>query len=313
MIKEKILILKTGYTEVLDAEQNSRVASLGDVLRTTSLLHKYKDDHVTWVTSDIAFPLLTHNSYIDRLLVFDLITSLQLESEEFDKIINLEKVPGICALSDKIKARRIRYGFTFNTQTGKAEALDRCYEVLAISDNIQYKKRNIRNLQELLFELIGEKFNGEEYILGYKPKTKEIYDIGFNTQVGSKWPSKAWPMKNWDRLEKIIGEEFSVSRQEKQNDKILGDIYSYIDWLNSCKTIISNDSLGLHIALALKKKVLGLFGSTSPQEVYFYGRGKAIIPKGDFDCMPCFKPQCSYPDLYCMDNIFVKEVYDEIK
>ena len=56
MRKEKILILKTGYTEVLDAEQDSRVASLGDVLRTTSLLHNYKDDYVTWITSDIAFP-----------------------------------------------------------------------------------------------------------------------------------------------------------------------------------------------------------------------------------------------------------------
>ena len=114
MQKEKVLIIKTGYSEILDDAHDGRISSLGDVLRVTTILHRFKDSHVTWVTSKEVYPLLADNPYIDRLLIFDLITSLQLLSEEFDKIINLEKVSGICALSDRIRARRNRFGFTFN-------------------------------------------------------------------------------------------------------------------------------------------------------------------------------------------------------
>lgn len=313
MDKEKILIIKTGYTEILDRDQDSRIVSLGDVLRTTSLLHKYKNNHVTWVTSEESKPLLNNNPYINRLLSFDLLTTLQLESEEFDRIINLEKVPGVCALSDKIRARRSRYGFTFNTQTGEAEALDHAYEVLSVSFNPKYKKENKRTFQDLLFEMVGETFKGEEYILGYKPETKEIYDLGFNTKVGSKWPSKEWPIKNWDKLEELLKKDYSISRQEKQGDKVTKNLEGYMDWINSCKILITNDSLGLHLALALKRKVVGLFGPTSTGEVYFYGRGKIILPEGNLGCIPCFSPKCLEYEQSCINKISPEKVAEEIK
>jgi heptosyltransferase-2 len=313
MDKEKILIIKTGYTEILDGDQNSKIVSLGDVLRTTPLLHKYKDRQITWITSEEARPLLRDNPYINRLLSFDLLTCLQLESEEFDKIINLEKVPGICALSDKIRARRSRYGFTFNTQTGKAEALDHAYEVLAVSFDSKYKKENKRTVQELLFEMVGETFNGEEYILGYKPKTKEIYELGFNTEVGSKWPSKAWPMENWDKLEELLKDDYSISRQEKQGDKIKKDLEEYMDWINSCKTLVTNDSLGLHIALALKKNVVALLGPTPSKELCLYNKIKILIPEGNLNCLPCFSPSCLNYKKSCMNRIYPETVSDEIK
>lgn len=316
-MKEKVLIFKLGYSEILDKGENGRTVSLGDVLRTTSILHKYKEKHVTWISSEEAFPLLNNNHYISRLLSFDLLTCLQLESEEFDKIINLEKVPGICALSDKIRARRSRYGFTFNTQTGEAEALDHAYEVLAVSFNPQDKRDNQRTFQELLFGMIDECFNGEEYILGYQPKTEESYDVGFNTQVGSKWPIKAWSTENWDKLENLLKKDYSISRQDKQDKLILGNLNAYMDWINSCRLLVTNDSLGLHLAFALNKKVLGLFGPTSKKEIYFYGRGKGISPLDSLDCMPCFEVECnrykeSYKHFSCINLISPEQVAEEI-
>jgi len=311
---QKILIFKLGYAEILDKEQDGRIVSLGDILRTTPILHEYKENHVTWVTSEKAKPLLTDNLYIDRLMTLDLINSLQLESEEFDKIINLEKVPGICALSDKIRARKVRYGFTFNTQTGEAEALDKAYEVIAVSFNPEYKKKNQRTFQELLFEMLGEKFKGEEYVLGYNPKTKEEYDIGLNTQVGGKWPTKAWETKNWDGLESLlIKEGLKVTRQDRQDTKVLNDLHSYIDWINSSKIIVSSDSLGLHLGLAMKKYILGLFGPTSDKEIYFYNRGKAIMPSDIQECFPCFEPKCEKGLDSCINLITPEKVFHEIK
>ncbi len=312
-MKEKILIIKLGYTETLDKEQDSRVVSLGDVLRTTPLLHIYKEDYVTWVTSEEAFPLLAENPFIHRLMHFDPINIEQLKSEEFDVVINLEKVPGICALADKIRARRIRYGFTFNSQTGDAEALDKAYEVLAVSFNPKYKKENKRNLQEMLFEMVGKNFNGEECILGYKPQTQEVYDLGFNIYVGKKWPTKAWPMENWDKLQELLKGEFSITRQDKQGKEVLENLYRYIDWINSCNTLISNDSLGLHIALTLKKKVLALIGPTSGGELEFYGYGKAIFPEGLIDCRPCFGTKCLKFNDSCLNLITPERVAEEVR
>jgi len=310
-MKETVLIIKTGYSEFLEGETDSRKVSLGDVLRTTPLLHLYRDFYVTWITDEEAFPLLLDNPYIDRVLKFDWITIEQLKKERFDIIINLEKVPGICAISDDIYAVK-RYGFRFDPIRRKAEAYDKAFDVLAVSSDSELKRRNRKTAQELLFEMVGARWNGEEYILGYQPKTKEKYDVGLNMIIGQKWPTKAWPIENWNKLEEMLKKDgFKVSRQDRQGQEVLNNLYCYMDWINSCKLIVSNDSLGLHLGLALKKKVLGLFGATPPQEIYFYGKGEAILPEKNFNCAPCFSPRCENNE-FCMEFIRPETVYREI-
>ncbi len=311
MKEYKVLILKVGYSETLDGEDNSRNVSLGDVFRTTPLLHLYEKEHITWVTDSKALPLLEDNPLIDRLLPYDFTTILQLESEEFDIVINLEKVPGICAFADKIKAWK-KFGFRFNTRTGKAEAYDNASELLTMTGDLTLKKQNSKSAQEILFNVVGEQWRGEEYILGYKPKTQEKWDVGFNILVGQKWPTKSWPIENWEKLERLLKEKgFIVTRQDNHSKEILTNLKSYIDWLNSCKVIVSNDSLGMHLSIALKKQVIGLFGPTSWREVYFYGRGKAIYPDILSNCIPCFNKNCER-GRNCMGDISVEKVYDEL-
>lgn len=313
MGKHKILIIKTGYSEILDDRNNSRKVSLGDVLRTTAVLHVFKNDEVTWITDKEAFPLLEKNPYIKRLLPYDFTTVLQLEAEEFDVVINLEKVPGICAWADKIKAWK-KFGFRFDSKTGSAEAYDKAFEVLAVSSDVESKRLNERTGQELLFEMVGQKWNGEDYVLGYKPDTPEIFDVGLNTQIGQKWLSKAWPAENWDKLEKILrSKNLKVTRQERENSEILTSLYKYTDWLNTCKVIVTNDSLGMHLGIALKKQVFALFGPTAHKEVHFYGKGKAILPSTLQNCMPCFKGICSKEiNPSCIALISPEEVAKEV-
>jgi heptosyltransferase-2 len=308
----KTLIIKTGYSEILDDRGNSRKVSLGDVLRTTPLLHLYKDTDVAWLADMESFPLLVDNPLIKRILPYDLTTTLQLESEEFDTVVNLEKIPGICALADRIRARRNRFGFTFNSQTGEAEAYDRAFEVLAVSSDKTSKRENKRTSQELLFEMVGAKWAGEEYSLGYTPKSNSQYDVAINTFVGLKWPTKAWPQENWDCLEEMLAKEgFKVTRQDKQDKEVLTNLYAYMDWINSANTIVSSDSLGLHLGIALKKNVLAMFGPTPYREVHFYGRGEPILVDGGYDCQPCMSPIC-LSGKNCIKDISPKKVADKV-
>jgi heptosyltransferase-2 len=315
MKSNKILIIKTGYSEILDRETCIRKVSLGDVLRTTPILHLYKGQNVTWLTDLEAFPLLERNPYITRLMAYDFTTRDQLLAEIFDSMINLEKYPPICGLASQINAWK-KYGFRLDAHTGKSQAYDRASEVLTVSADPNAKKDNKRTIQELLFEMVGEKWKGEEYILGYKPKKpnqRNKYDVLLNTKIGQKWPAKSWSMQNWDKLETILTTHgFRVTRQDKQSEEVLTNLNTYMNWLDSSKMIVSNDSLGMHLGIALHKKVLGLFGPTPNSEVYFYNRGEAIIPEPIPSCMPCFEGNICKRGKNCMQDISPEKVYQEI-
>ena len=85
-------------------------------------------------------------------------------------------------------------------------------------------------------------------------------------------------------------------------------LYKYIDWIASGETIISNDSLGMHLGIALGKKIIGLFGPTSSSEVYFYGKGIALKPNHNLQCIPCMNPKCNLYDSSCMNLIDLIEI-----
>jgi len=304
-MKTKVLIIKLGYSETFDKEV-SRVSSLGDVIRSTVILHLFKNDDVTWLTDEKAIPLLFSNPYLKRILTYDFTTVLQLQNEIFDVVVNLEKVPGICAMADTIKAWK-RFGFRFNPLSGVADCYMFAENAMEMVSNDIHKQSHNRTWQECLYDLFGIKWKGEEYVLGYTPSSKEEYDIGFNFRVGEKWPTKAWKIDHWKQLEKLCGSKgLSVSWQEG-----VDNIYHYIDWLNKCRIIVSNDSLGLHLALALRKRVLGLFGSTSDKEVHFYGQGSSLIPENYLECRPCFSKTCSYGE-ECINLVTPRLVMEAI-
>jgi len=296
----KVLIIKLGYSETMDSGVG-KVTSLGDVLRTTVVLYPFASDHVTWLVDEQAYPLLEGNPYVQRILCYDLTSVLQLQRERFDTVINLEKVPGVCALADSISAWR-RYGFRFDEVHGVAEAYDGCEKVVSLCNDGKLKRINKGSLQESLLHVVGAKWERQEYILGYRPKTTEIVDVGLNWAVGSKWPNKAWPAEKWEELKSLLEGRYTFSMQQGMND-----LHAYIEWINSCRLLVTNDSLGLHIALALKKRVVALYGPTNPSETYFYDRGEYLTAKESLSCMPCLEGVCSQKN-HCMEYISASSV-----
>ncbi len=299
----KVLIIKLGYSETLDNEI-STTTSLGDVLRTTALLHFFKGDQVSWLVDEKAYPLLSGNPFIERILIYSLETVLQLQKEKFDTVVNLEKVPGICALADSISAWR-RFGFRFDEYAGKAQSYDNAEKVLSLCLNVDEKRRSHKYWQEALIEMIDKEWNKESYILGYKPKTKIKYDIGLNWKTGEKWKNKAWPKEHWQKLEGLLKTKYSISWQQG-----LDNLYDYMDWLNSCRMIITNDSLGMHLGIALHKKTIALFGPSSSMEVYMADCGKVLTPKVNYKCIPCLQREC-FQKKHCMYFITPEKVRSE--
>jgi heptosyltransferase-2 len=296
----KILIVKLGYSETLDHEIG-KVPSLGDVLRTTPILwglkEKYPDSHITWLVAEQAEPLLHGNKLIDRILVWDQFVPFQIMREKYDVLINLEKIAGVAALTDMIDAWA-KYGFRFEGIIGNYHAYERGLNFI---DYIEEKKKTKKAKdfwQKVLIEMMGVEWKAQEYVIGYEPKTDVIYDVGLNYKVGTKWPTKAMSEDKWRMLgNELIASGFKISWQQG-----LEDLYGYMDWLNSNRLIITQDSLGLHLSFALKKKVIGLFGPTDAKEVHLYEDAKAIDSSSECKYIPCYSPQCK-SGLNCMESI----------
>lgn len=303
---KKVLIIKLSYSETLDS-MLSLTTSLGDVLRTTVILHFFKGSHITWLVDEKARPLLENNKYITRILAYGSNVLEQLRREQFDIIVNLEKLPEVCLLSDSLIAKEY-LGFRFNGFNNDSQSFYSANKkLIELTQDLNKKRENKDCWQKILADALGKRWCGQEYILGYRPKSKIKYDIGFNWSTGNKWVNKAWPRIYWEKLESLIKDKYSISWQEG-----LDSLYEYIDWVNSCKLIVTADTLGLHLGLALKKRVIALFGPTSPWEIYLYNCGSFLLPESPYDCIPCFKPYCD-KERQCMEYISPQIVKERIE
>ena len=298
--QKNILIIKLGYCETL-ANEEGFIPSLGDVFRHTVILHHYAGKHITWLTSESARQLLEGNPLINELLTFDATnTPKELANREFDEVICFEKAPSICNLLRSIKAKDVM-GFTWNGKKLVAHRLAK--EAL----NIANGKSTNQPIQFHLYQMIGAQWKGEDYVLGYKPKTPTVVDIGLNYLVGSKWPTKAWPMKSWKKLESLcVAKGYSVSWQQGASD-----LRAYMDWIQSCHLVVTCDSLGMHLGRALHKLVVAMFGPTPSDQIFMYGRGSILRP--DLECpkSPCLQMACTNSS-YCMDYLFPEVVFYKI-
>lgn len=76
--------------------------------------------------------------------------------------------------------------------------------------------------------------------------------------------------------------------------------------ISLCDVFLTNDSGPMHLAAALKRPLVALFGSTSDLKTGPYGIG-CVIHK-HVECSPCYRRECPI-DLRCMTRITSDEVY----
>lgn len=329
--------------------------ALGDVLRTTPLIHSIKEKygnktHITWLTNPNAYDLLKNNPLINRIYRFEFPTILHLEFEEYDILFNIDKDRPSLGLSKKIRAKH-KFGYTMNGcgnlttfKHNKPYALK-----LGISDYL--KKINTKTYQEIICELLELPYSiTYQYIFNIPKKEKIVKElvekykisfnqtiVGFNTGAGPRFLSKLWPKEYFIQLGKklinekgcsimLLGGEKEIEINNyiyekikkdislQDNNKIIntGSNNSLIEFatlISMLDILITGDTLALHLAIALNKKFIALFGPTSANEIETYGIGiKLVAPS---ECLLCYKKSCKL-DKSCMSLITVLGVYNNI-
>ena len=339
--RRKVLIVKTGHTELLTCEISGG-PSLGDVFRTTCLLWEYINDDVTWLTSSAALSLLPGKPFIQEKLAWSPEALEYLSAQSFDLILNLERCDDISGwVESYFENSRSRSLLSVSNSRDGLAIFGNCATKITV--NTRFKSRLPWRLtqvlageagvlrpavwggrrqavghavqpnlsyQEHLFKAIGREWRGQPYTLpeGIDGSVQPKLSVGFNFAVGPKWPVKAWPKDSWSHLADLCeSRDISYSFQEG-----FDDLHRYIAWLQNHDVIVTSDSLGLHIALALDRKVIGLFGPTRSQDIDFYGRGEGIVVDSACPKLPCFQNECDFKT-HCMTTISPQQVFTRVK
>jgi heptosyltransferase-2 len=137
------------------------------------------------------------------------------------------------------------------------------------ADQLKYDNR--RTYQELIFEGLGWRFEGERYYLPEPIETALKGDVAIARQAGPIWPMKNWAY--YDQLEHALKRNGLIVNVLPERSSVLehmGDI-----WNHRC--LVSGDTLPMHLALGSNVRCVTLFSCTSPWEIHDYGLQRKIV------------------------------------
>lgn len=323
-----------------------KLDALGDVLRTTSLLpslkRAWKNSHVTWLTAPGAIPLLAGHPMIDEILATDAAGIARLHTERFDLILNPDASKASGALATMAAGDELR-GYCIDDRGNVRPANLEAIEWLEMGGRDDLKRKNRLTYQEHLHRICKLDPAGQEITVHLEAAAEQkarrfaaragidrsASVVGFNTGSSPRWPLKRWGISSWldlalrirtetDLRVILLGGEGERERNAWLVERTGGwlvdsgaghslpEFFAHVDL---CDLLVTGDTLALHAALGLKKRVVALFGPTSPWEIDLYGRGRAIYP--DMDCIACYLNACELSP-NCMDRIEVSHVYDAV-
>ncbi len=313
--------------------------AMGDVVRTTSLLPALKRAHpesfVSWVTLPAAAPVLENNPHVDEVLPYGPDTVLELEPRRFDLVLNVDKSRRAGALALRVRAAE-RRGFGVD-EHGAIVPLNpgAGYQYwTGLDDDLKFF-RNRKSEQQMLAETMGLEFRRDPYVLVLSDEERAFVDrcrrtwgldradavVGLNTGCSTLYPYKKLPVAYQARLAERLVERFPGARvillggpeDAERNEAIARatrapvlptpcteGLRRGIQYMDLADVVITGDSLGMHLAIGLRKWVVAWFGLTCEQEIDFFDRGEAVL--ADVACRPCWRRSCDEP-VKCYERV----------
>ena len=281
-----------------------KLDAAGDVLRTTALLSGLDKiapgpKHITWITKAKNIPILKFCPQINDIYSDDYIVPLR--QKEFDFAVNFDEDISACDLLYTLKAKK-KFGFINKQYQYSPATPDSDYAYRLSKDDELKFRLNTKTYPQIIYEMCGIEWSGERYAFNYP--TKPGGYVALNSEVGDKWPTKKW--LGWTYLK----HELDVKDIPNQSQKKFEKLEEYFDWIAGSRIVVTGDSLGMHLAIAMGKPTIALFGPTSHVEIEPYDKLEKVYVK-DLTCAPCYKKVCPY-NLECMRGITVQDLIEKI-
>ncbi|MCO6460777.1 MAG: glycosyltransferase family 9 protein [Saprospiraceae bacterium] len=307
-----------------------RFSSIGDIVLTSPVVRCLKTQinaEVHFLTKQAFLPLVEHNPYIYKVWILEencsgLISKLKKES--FDYFIDLHKNIRSFRLAFSLGVSRLTY------HKATFEKLMMVYFKINILPKTHVAERYLKAVKPLSIVNDGQ---GLDFFFPDKwqgsPKTA-IDRPYICAVIGATHFTKRLPVENWikfiqntDQNVILIGgktEEqaaFEISTHTGANVRNMVGKLTLLEsafMLNHADKVISNDTGMLHIAAALKKPLVSIWGGTLWQYGFwpYYPEGMDLnksLEIKNLSCRPCSKfgrDDCPKKHFRCMKEIEIK-------
>jgi lipopolysaccharide heptosyltransferase II len=333
LILERILIIK--------------YSALGDILLITPSLkairEKFKSSKIYCLTSVAGSQILKTCPYIDELVIYDhkhqdkglkalLNIGAKLRSIGFDKVIDFQNsnrshVLAFLSLApDRYGYDNRKLSFFLNKKVKeKKQALD---PVEHQSKTLKLLDIEVESKELEVWPTLADKEYVDEMLKSYWLKGSAPL-VGIHIGASKKWLTKLWPTYAVASLIELLSKEnirvilMGLSSDFERGQEILRkskieainacgktSILQLAELMKRCNCILTNDSLAMHMAAAVKVPFVALFGPTDPTRHMPPAKLFMRIRK-ELKCSPCYKKKCK--DMRCMLDINPREVLAAIK
>lgn len=306
---------------------------LGDLIMASAVLkdirQSFKEAKINLLCLKKFACFLKKDKNVDEILTFENISAKVLKELNFDLGI---------LLTNSFSSAFMFYKANVNERVGYKKD----FRSFLLTKKMKLQKEHQVMSYKRLLNLIGIKlsenppkiFIDEKDIFSIKNFLKQK-GLDLNKKIVSicpfaaYGPAKCWGEVNFRNLAKKILEDKNISVLFLAEDKNILNVNRMIKNLDRAFNLagltsiaelaciikvsdffISNDSGPMHIAAALNKKQIAIFGPTDEKITAPFGKENSIIKK-DIFCSPCFKKKCN--SFFCMKNILVDEVFEKFQ
>lgn len=313
-----------------------------------AIKRKFPVSTIHWMTMPNAEKILFNNKFIDKLFLWDDESRMISRNIEYDIVMNADKSLYACAFANETKAKK-KLGFLLNEDGKIVPANDAAmYSYILGIDDMKKFRKNKKSGVEIIHEVFELKYERDRYVFEFTPEEKEYiaeykklikYDdrkvfAGFNTGCSELFPNKKMTieqhifiikniLKNKNIVVMLLGgredtlrnEQIYSSFSESEQKRIINTpstegIRRGACYMSIPDIVVSGDSFGMHLAIALQKYIIVWFGLSCQAEIELYDYGVKLYPK-DLECSPCWKRVCPY-NLECIDMIDLKKIVETI-
>jgi len=316
-----------------------RFSSIGDIVLTSPVVrclkNQFPEAEVHFLTKKRNADLLLANPYVDKIHLFcDSLsdTIRELQAENFDFIIDLHN--NLRSLRVKLRLKAKSYSFN---KLNIRKLLFTRFKINAMPVG-HIVDRNLETLHP--FHVVNDG-NGLDHFI---PKEDEfsVSELPENFRNGyvalvlaGTYATKRMPAEKYRKLISetkfpflLLGGKGEAAAAAEILGWNTGNVVDFTGKLRlnqsaslvkNAKLVISNDTGLMHIAAAYHKKILSIWGNTSPQlgmYPYMSGEGSEILEVKDLSCRPCSKlgyHECPKKHFRCMMEIPEDRMIDWVK
>ena len=162
-------------------------------------------------------------------------------------------------------------------------------------------------------EVAAEIYRKWPAAIAFQPLTTSNHPHLIALQPGARWENKRWPVQHFAELVHrlhqhfpeahfvILGGKDDLTLGEKILQAAPGKTFNLcgqtslpemIEWVRHCDLLVTNDTGPMHVAAAIGKPLVALFGPTEPRRTGPYGQLQNVL-RLDLPCSPCMKPACT--------------------